>query len=1290
VTRIGFPAGEGVQLEGWDGIVGAEDGTAYVPQGMSAWEMGTNRNIKGKADEDYEKRRRTLGGIDPSQSTFVFVTPRRWGGKDEWIATRQAEGLWRDVRAYSADDLEAWLEQAPAVHIWISVLVGKQPEAVADISNHWADWSEATRPALSRAFVLAGRTSVVERVHKWLREESGVLALQGESREEALAVFAASLLQLPEDESIAHLSRTVVVRDRASWDQLIVSEQPLVLIPLFESRDAQTRATRRGHRVVIPLGRSDSAFPTTLNIPQLSRAEAVQAVTALGLTEDSAKDIVALARRSLTACRRTLAVSPEVQRPEWARPSEARSLLPALLAGSWNGSSEGDRDSIAALAQAPYRELTTILVRWSNETDPPVRRVGDAWFLVSREDAWLLLDRYLVREDFERFEEVALSVLSTPDPRFDLPERERWMAGALGRGPQHSELLHEGLADSLAFMGARGTTLIAGGTTPSNYAARIVRRLLDSANRDWRIWASLSRILPLIAEAAPDVFFDAVEAGIERDRPILALFASEGDPLFSSSPHTGLLWALEVLAWSPEHLARAAIILARLARLDPGGKLTNRPSRSLREVILLWHPQTSATLEQRMRVIDNLRRAEPDVAWQLIRELLPKLHDVGGNTPTPRWREWAPESSRSMTVGEHLAAIHEVARRAVEDVGENGARWKDLTEALAALPIDDYRAVTERLNQIDPTQLRGADRAGIWNALRMLVAQHRSFADAQWALPRDSVEQLAALLPRFEPDEAEARYGWLFSSMPWLPEGQRKDVDAYKAALTAQRLDAVRRIYSREGLRGLLELSARVEQPEQIGATLGQSELGAGTEEQEFLRDELASDDEKRAALAHGFAVARSWARGREWGEALLEAAAQTWTPRARARLLTCLPRDGRTWDLVDRLDGDTQREYWQRIGPYGIPAELVERAARNFLEHGRPYAAVDLIAFHAERTTALSPVLIAEALERSLQVSWRDDPPHSSFSHHVSTLLDRLESSEEFDVPRLARLEWNFLPVVGRHERPPKLLHRALAETPDFFATVVSYVYRAEGEEPREISEEEKTRAHLGYDLLDTWHRVPGTTDGNVDYDALKNWIRQAREATAAIGRGAIGDQLIGQVLASAPKDPDGTWPHAAVRQVIEDVASSELERGLQVAVYNNRGVFSRAIDAGGSQERRLAEQYAGYAAAVADRWPRTAAVLRRIAEGYRAEARSWDEDTALREEREAGSARLREREWLRTNLPKLRHLAGKWVAVEGTEIVAEGDDAASVAAVARERGIASPFLYRIPLPEDSGRASV
>src|SRR5258708_31934183 len=143
ITRIGVRSEEGIRYPGFDGIVEAGKGNAFVPTGLSVWEMGVNQDPKGKAESDYKKRTEDLLGIDPSQTTFVFVTPRRWSGKEGWVEDKRTSGTWLDVRVLDADDLETWLELAPAVHAWISRLLGKDPGDTQALDTFLMDWRGA-------------------------------------------------------------------------------------------------------------------------------------------------------------------------------------------------------------------------------------------------------------------------------------------------------------------------------------------------------------------------------------------------------------------------------------------------------------------------------------------------------------------------------------------------------------------------------------------------------------------------------------------------------------------------------------------------------------------------------------------------------------------------------------------------------------------------------------------------------------------------------------------------------------------------------------------------------------------------------------------------------------------------------------------------------------------------------------------------------------------------------------------------------------------------------------------
>ena len=65
--------------------------------------------------------------------TYIFVTPRHWPQKDEWANARKAEGPWRDVRVYDADDLVHWIEQTPAVGLWLASRLRKRRSSASDI-----------------------------------------------------------------------------------------------------------------------------------------------------------------------------------------------------------------------------------------------------------------------------------------------------------------------------------------------------------------------------------------------------------------------------------------------------------------------------------------------------------------------------------------------------------------------------------------------------------------------------------------------------------------------------------------------------------------------------------------------------------------------------------------------------------------------------------------------------------------------------------------------------------------------------------------------------------------------------------------------------------------------------------------------------------------------------------------------------------------------------------------------------------------------------------------------------
>ncbi|HEY7415390.1 MAG TPA: helix-turn-helix domain-containing protein, partial [Ktedonobacteraceae bacterium] len=462
ISLLYMPSGEGIQNTGYDGKLEVAGVHPYVPMHQSVWEMGVDQDPKRKAEDDYAKRTENPLGVDPSQTTFVFVTPRHWARKEAWATEKRKTGPWHDIRVLDAGELEAWLSQAPAVHAWISCLLGKDPGGIQDLASFWLDWREATQPPLSTELIIAGREPVAEQILEQLQASSRVLPIRADAQEEALAFLAAVFERLPEAQRDTFFARSLIVHSPIAWQQLAYTGQPLVLLPTF-SPVVTVQATRQGHHVLLPLGLETAETDGMVVLPRPSRQAAEAALKAMGFGLERASTLAAIAHRSLLSLRRQLALNPAVQQPAWADADHARPLLSALLAGSWDEAVEGDQNVLAALAGRAYAEISADLMSFAFTSDPPVRQAATVWLLASKEDAWQLLWRLLTRQDLERFRQAFSEVFTTLDPSLELPVEERWQANIMGHARPHSRFLREGLVDTLALMATRAGNSLLGG-----------------------------------------------------------------------------------------------------------------------------------------------------------------------------------------------------------------------------------------------------------------------------------------------------------------------------------------------------------------------------------------------------------------------------------------------------------------------------------------------------------------------------------------------------------------------------------------------------------------------------------------------------------------------------------------------------------------------------------------------------------------------------------------------------------------------------------------------------------
>lgn len=1209
---VSMRAGEGVRLSGFDGSVELHGSHNHIPQGRSVWEMGVNAGVKGKADSDYDTRTANPLTAIPADTTFVFVTPRRWAGKDQWTRQKKAQGVWKDVRVFDADDLEGWLSTAPGVSAWLAPILGKPFAGIFSAETYWTSWAGVTRPPLEPELVLAGWNDDPRKtLEDFLAGPPSALAISAESREVAAAFLAAHLIA-GGDASEKSRARTVFAEDEASWAALVHQGKPAVLVPLFDRLDRATAAVGQGHHIVLPLGRR--AKSSAIKLQRQSRRRLREALDALALAEEHKEGLATLGRRSLLSLRRKLAYEEAIHRPAWATPAQAQALIGPALAGSWSADRPGDQEALSKLAGQPYDDVQRDVVRLATEDDPPLRRTGSTWMVTSKEDAWGLVAPLLSDTDVRRFEDVVVKVLGAVDPSFDLPEEQRPLASFLGKELSHSGFLREDLADTLIVMAMHADDVSWGlAQAPQTIADRVVRTIL--AVKDLDAWRTVAWVLPKLAEASPSVFLDAVEQALDTGTPDLPALFQKWEALgFGPGPaYPGLLWALERLAWSPLYLQRAALLLGRLWKGTADRNLPDGPLNKLLEIFKLWTRNTSAPLDQKIAVIDNLRRQMPDVAWPLMQGLLPGHHDHSTPTSRPDWRDWGQWEPREIPRSEMYAGVSLLMERLLEDAQASAH------QPIALLPHLRWMTA-EQFDNFCALLRRGLSSAGqeqqvsLSERLREFVGRHREFAEADWAVEGGRLEALEAIQETFRPADPVRQHRWLFKAAPWIGVGRRgADHDAYFKEVQDRRVAALGAVVEAEGLAGVLRLLNGLAEPHEaywVGQALAQLpdrvDLAPPT-----IRALLDGATPGRGALS-GFLHARLAQEGRHAVQArLLAPETALWPVEERGFLLMNLPPDDETWDVVARQGPEVERSYWQRINYYGQAANPAQerRAFDQLLSAGRPAAAFDLarlrdVELAGEEWKALLLALVpldAETLHNR--------------AHEIREALDRLGERPDVASLEVAQLAWALLPLF-RFEQMPKALSRELLNNPKLFAEVVNLAFP--NPQDGEADERQKMYQERAFTLIFDLRGVPGgRQDGTIDGAALLNWVRTAREFFQELGQGAIGDDRIGALLASARPDAAGQWPPPEVCEVVEEVASKALADGFQSGRFNLRGVTSRALDDGGGQERDLAQRYETRATELEGRWPRTAAIMRRLAQGYLADATRHDEQADLTQDR-------------------------------------------------------------------------
>lgn len=1198
VTNISVRAGDGVALGGWDGRATAQ-GTPYLPDGHLAFEFSVGASPAKKANENYLKRSHEGLAAERASTCFVFATPRRWRDGARWASVRARERVFADVRVIDADDLEGWLEQTPVVHYWISEALGHRPRDAETLNKWWDRFRSQTVPPLPSELFTSGRDEQQEQLKSILAGPPAIATLQAEWVDDAQAFVAAVNEMLRAN---ADGPTFLVVRSAEVWDRVVDSPGRMALVPTFANPALDT-AIRHGKHVVLLADRERPAVGESIRLGRPDRRQAADALRKAGVENfERADQLAALARRSMPALIRRLAHDRRLSHPAWTQPPDVHILAPLMLACQWT-TTDADLGAVIRLTGEMWPNIERTLLGWqAKDGDSPFVKSGDQWRLTSPEEGLILLDRYLTSVDFDRWHETVRQVI-LQEHQLGAEEAEDGRPfGADANSHRYSSVLRRGLMQGLVLAGSSTDSE----SWRSRERARVIAlNILGHARTDesGHTWRSLADVMPLLAEAAPADFLDAVSDDLDLAEPRLtALFQDQGQEswMYSSSQHTGLLWALECLGWSPDYLVQSCMLLARLHLLDPGGRLGNRPIASLSTVLAGWIRNTSASLDDKIATLKGVCARFPDVGWRLIGELWPRHHMTSIPPYAPRYRDWKPER-RQVSFAEWGAYIHILVRQAVELANQDAERWIELASMFSGLPPTEREPVLRGLDELVGRQSLSTNmRLRLWESLDAEVRKHEQFASSGWYMGDADLQRVRELATRVEPTTDVQRYTYLFDWHPRLNGIDAKDHERYQVRLHSLRVEAVADMLRPEAARKVGVVAERCKAPAQLGAVVA--------EVTDSLTDEmlkwLDADSPALQELAHGWARYKIATNGVQWFRTSLQKS-ELMTRSGRRAFALAAPARAEMWDA---MDSDLLSEYWQAVPTPMIEDDDLMRAATSLVEHKRAWVAVDLLALHLhEPDRTVAPTKLVITVLDAVLTEGSMEPPGSSAGYELGVLLDYLERQGAADQV-LIRYEYYFCRLLENY-RAPRALHQALSSDAELFVDLAARVYRAKNEPRRPVDEAALTHASLAWEVLHEWSGAPGLhSDGSIDVPLMKRWIKDARLRFADSDRADIGDELIGHRFAWYPAGKDGVWPAEPVRELIEEIGSQSLAAGIHLGTVNKRGVTVRSPYDGGQQEWSLVEKYRSWARTTSGLWPRTSRILRNVAESYERDARRED----------------------------------------------------------------------------------
>jgi len=1199
-----FPADDSTFMPSWDGTLVSINGSAWVPAGESVWEIGTDSSVGSKANSDFIKRTEDSSEDFKAENTYIFITPRRWKNKEKWITDNKNKGGWKEVRAYDATDLEEWIDSQPSNAVYIAEILGIGGYGVKSAEAYFNDWANQCKPAITKEALISGRESSFESLDKeftdnFTKDNYSVISVYSDSIEESVI---SAIVAVTNNNKL--LLNSLVITDEQGWQY--VQNNPEVKIVICASPEISKQPSFQNDLTLIsPQSLGNKPIDEkNIILERASYSEFEKALVALGEEESDAKRLSHQAGRSWSIYRRLKAINPAISKPDWSKyNSLALSLL--SLTGSWDGNNENDKSFVSSIAQTEYKNIESELLQLASVDDTPVIKINQVWKIKSPVEVLPFVSNAISSELVERYFDNLLELFSIKHPKLELDVSQRYMANVIGKQFPYSEVLLEGIANSLIKLAVIGDDFIELSSTSFQFRINhLIKEILSSGSR--KNWLTLEPFFRSFAEASPEEFLGSIEKDLRKENPLIqTLFTeSSSDVMTGQRYFNNLLWAFEVLAWNPRYITRVCKILIELDKFIVPSNWTNSPFNTLYSFFRPWFPQTNTTVEQRIELLNQIITLDEEIGF----EILLRQRDLRGDHAIPNAQPVYRDDNAGHIVLEfdRYKAIEYANEKLVDLANLNPDRIYKILELYLLDSFDLWQKVLKLLDELAKSEIKDDVRIRFQNKLRQFKNRNpRTSLDS-----KELNQQLDHYIELFKPKSVINEYLWLFTNQAdSCFKGTSSDYD-YKERQKIgdqKRVEAITAINENHGEEVIFELLAKSESKILCSAAIIHSKT---------LLPKDIIDLFIRNIDLYDLSILNSivWSEGSSKAIANFKLImdesnlSSILNDEDKVSLLLNLPLNKDVWDTARLYN--LEDEYWDRFSGYLAwigDIQDKEYCVGKLIERQRPVALLNAISLNF---TVLPVEQLLQTLE--LFINNPEDQYQNFDSYAIKEMIEYLEEQNGLDESRLVYIEYHLFSLFGYDEAIRlKTLYRNIMNDSSFFMQLLQSFY-LKGESR---SEQDKSTAFHNYKILDECKVLPSINkEMELDEATFKAFIKEVRNQSQKIGILDACDRVLGQILSHSPREDDGKSILTMVADVLDLFDAENIRRGFGNGIVNQRGAHWR--DKGGKQERALADKYRQYAKPWVISHPHVSQMFEDIARSYESEAKYWDNQDKLMSE--------------------------------------------------------------------------